>query len=233
MSKELEKTELIDLLLSLDFKAVGHTCTMHIVEHMNFSNGNIKVVLTEDNTHIFSINSDVSKLVNYEIGTKEIPVYVNPDLITKLEPYLIPEESIVVNTINWKYQPYEERLQEAIRIHNIICGNNIDDSDKKEDSTSDLKALDELCDLASCGDLQFQERHNVFRRCAGVEKYKPIIENKLKTFELMKEKEVDIFSIRCTIGFEGYNYRMSKTGFAYAHRLLTQEEYDSLKKVLL
>lgn len=56
-------------------------------------------------------------------------------------------------------------------------------------------------------------------------------DKKLKALEIIVRKEVDIFSIRYTASFERYNYRMSKTGFVYAHRLLTQEEYDLLKEI--
>lgn len=45
------------------------------------------------------------------------------------------------------------------------------------------KALENLCDLANCGDLTFSAKHNVFTRLQGVEKYKPILENALNQAE--------------------------------------------------
>ena len=53
-----------------------------------------------------------------------------------------------------------------------------------------------------------------------------------KASKIIKEKEVDLFSIKYTADFDRYNYRMRNSGFAYAHRLLTKEEYDLLKEVL-
>lgn len=53
-----------------------------------------------------------------------------------------------------------------------------------------------------------------------------------KTLEIINAKEVDVFSIKYTASLEMYNYRMKTSGFAYAHRLLTQEEYDLLKEKL-
>ena len=51
-----------------------------------------------------------------------------------------------------------------------------------------LEALDKLCDLATCGDLHFHAKHNVWTRLEGVNKYKPAIETALKD----KEKQDNI-----------------------------------------
>lgn len=52
--------------------------------------------------------------------------------------------------------------------------------------------------------------------------------NKLKAFEIIKEKNVDVLRIKITDSVEQYNEHKIK-----GCRNLTQEEYETLKKVLL
>lgn len=121
-----ERTKLIDLMLSLGFKVVGHGSSIERVEkHMNFSDGKVRVNLTEDNNHISVVRSDVTYICSgydgYEAST---PVDARKEVIEALTPFLLPDESIVTEIKNWKYKPYEKRMSQEIREHNKWCKQN-------------------------------------------------------------------------------------------------------------
>ena len=81
-----------------------------------------------------------------------------------------------------------------------------------------LEALEQLCDLANCGDLYFHVRHDVWTRLEGVNKYKPIIETELKRLEaldLVKEtikptpiKQIDNYSYTYDLGEDSERFNM-------------------------
>ena len=93
-----------------------------------------------------------------------------------------------------------------------------------------LKELKEYKKCIGLKEAQFISTHNM--SVVDTETFNQLVKNS-QALEIIKEKEVDLFSIKYTASFEMYNYRMRKSGFAYAHRLLTQEEYDFLKEILL
>lgn len=119
----MERTELINLILSFGFEVVGHGCTIDRIEkHMNFSNRNIRICLTEDNNHISVIDSDITYLVGgYDGFEAQEKVSIDTKFKKAIEPYLLPDDTIVDNIKNWKYKPYEDRLKEEIREHNKWC----------------------------------------------------------------------------------------------------------------
>lgn len=118
----MNRTTLIDLLLSLGFEVVGHGSSINrIKEHMNFSNGNISVNLTDDNEHIYIIKSARTYLSGRYNGCEQMhKVSIPNNIKDALEPYLLPEESIVTY-VGWKYEPYIKRRLEAIRYNNKWC----------------------------------------------------------------------------------------------------------------
>lgn len=119
----MKRTELINLLLSLNFEVVGHGSTIErIEEHMNFSNGDVHISLTDDNEHIYCVKSARHRLVGgYDGYEEDIPVSIDTKTKRAIEPYLLPEESIVEDIKNWKYEPYEIRLAKEIEEHNAWC----------------------------------------------------------------------------------------------------------------
>lgn len=121
-----ERTKLINLLLSLGFEVVGHGSTIdRITEHMNFSNGDIRVNLTNDNEHVYIIRSAKVYIVGgYDGCERYHPVSISDDMKHALEPYLLPKESIVEDISNWRYEPYHKRMLEEIREHNKWCKEN-------------------------------------------------------------------------------------------------------------
>ncbi len=122
----MEKTKLIDLLLSLNFKVVGHGASInHIEKHMNFSDRNLRINLTEDNNHIYIIRSARTYMSGgYDGCERSYPVDIADNIKKALEPFLLPKESIVTDITNWKYQPYENRLKKEIEEHNKWCRKN-------------------------------------------------------------------------------------------------------------
>ena len=54
-----------------------------------------------------------------------------------------------------------------------------------------------------------------------------------RALTIVVTKDVDIFLIKYTSSFEMYNRQIKQTGFAYAHRLLNEEEYEQLKEIVL
>ena len=122
----MKKTKLIDLILSLNFNVVGHGATIENIEkHMNFSNGEVRICLTDDNEHIYCVRSNIEHLVGgYDGNFVSEQVVIDNNIIKLLEPFLLEKESIVTNIKNWKYDPYEKRRQKEIKFHNEWCRKN-------------------------------------------------------------------------------------------------------------
>lgn len=116
-------TKLIDTLLELGFRVVGYGASIdHIEEHMNFSNGNLRVNLTSDNNHISIIRSDRSYMSGGYDGCECYHhVSISNNIKEALEPFLLPKESIISDDTDWKYQPYLKRRRQEIREHNKWC----------------------------------------------------------------------------------------------------------------
>lgn len=100
---------------------------------------------------------------------------------------------------------------------------------------SPLEALEKIDNTVCLNHLAFGVDKYDHCDCRSIEDFVDCydtIEKSLKAFEIIKVKEVDWFSIKYTTSVELYNYRMKTSGFTYAHRLLTKEEYDLLKEEL-
>lgn len=98
--------------------------------------------------------------------------------------------------------------------------------------TKELEALDRLYENLNCNDYFF--RGDASEDCN-------LIETALKAFEIIKEKEVDIHNFKEVIIKQNWTYEQyldeenapNTSGHQFAYKLLTQEEYDLLREVLL
>ena len=70
-----------------------------------------------------------------------------------------------------------------------------------------------------------------YQRC-NLTSERAIIEKELKALEIIKEKEADIYGIKNSIDVYDYNVGVENED-NFENRVLTQDEYNLLKEVLL
>lgn len=101
-----------------------------------------------------------------------------------------------------------------------------------------LEALKELKDRAVHDEYLFRQdtdREKAISFLNEIDNLVDVVEKELNVLKIIKEKKVDTFSLR-KLTLDEYNYGVKlgkKNTTIYECELLTQEEYDSIREILL